>query len=104
MSETPKKKTKSDKLYSDSPSIKHDKSTGEASIKRPSEADAVDMGIDGNPLPTDNAEGMPVDVVKQRITEMHERHATELKDMHKRHQKDLEVTIGGPSDSTETKE
>lgn len=73
--------TKSAKLYNDSPSLKRDKNSGEVGVKKPSEADAEDMGISGSPLPESDGGDMPV-----QVEQMRDRHETEMKDMHKRHE------------------
>lgn len=74
---------KSVRLYNDSPSLKRDKDSGSVSVKKPSEADAQDMGIEGNEL-EGGGDGMPVEV-HQAVSDMHGRHEKEMKDMHKRH-------------------
>jgi len=81
---------KSDKLYSKSPSIAKD-DEGKVGIKRPSEADAEDMGIEGNPL-EGAGDGMPVDAhqIHEKMVDMVERHQNELKDMQKRHSKEAD--------------
>lgn len=73
---------KSDKLYKDSPKVEKDEN-GKPGVKKPSKADAVDMGTEGNPL-EGAGDGMPVETTPQG--EMHDRHAREMKDMHKRHE------------------
>ncbi len=83
--------TKSDKLYSQSPSVKKD-ANGKPGISKPTPAAADSMGLAGNPLPTDGTGDMPIHI--KQIADMHERHVTELKDMHKRHQKEHETLAG----------
>lgn len=81
---------KAEKLYNKSPSIAKDED-GKPGIKRPTEADGVDMGTEGNPLP--NSDGkMPIEV-HQRMSEMLERHQNELKDMQKRHSKEADKMV-----------
>ncbi len=77
--------SKSSKLYSDSPSIKKD-AEGGVGIQRPSEATSEDLGLSGNPLPG-AGEKMPIDI-HEKMQDMVERHAAELKDLHKRHEKE----------------
>mgnify|MGYP001555147659 FL=1 len=76
-----KKLSKSDKLYSKSPSIKKDKD-GKTSISKPKEADAEDMGIAGDNIQGEQTQ-MPVQT--EQLGETHSRHQTEMKDMGKRH-------------------
>ena len=83
-----KKKTKSDKLYSDSPTVKRDKETGEAKIQKPSEADKKDAGLSGDPL-EGAGHGMPIEQHEAERASMHKRHEEELSSMHDRHRKDL---------------
>jgi hypothetical protein len=96
---------KSEKLYKDSPRVERDKESGEVGITRPSEADAEDMGIDGNPLPG-GGDGMPVQVEqmhdrhKKEMSDMHKRHEDEAKDMHKRHQKEVSKSMGKDDEKT----
>lgn len=77
--------TKSSKLYKDSPKIEKDED-GKPGIKKPSKADAEDMGTEGNPLPG-AGDGMPVE--DEQAEHMHDRHARETKDMHKRHEDEM---------------
>ena len=70
----PEKKSKHEKLYSDSPSIKKDKE-GKTAISKPSEADAENMGTEGNDIPG-AGDGMPV-----KVKEMHDRHKKEMSDI-----------------------
>lgn len=70
---------KSDKLYSKSPKIEKD-GDGKPGIKRPTEADAEDMGVGG-----DNTQGQQVQMPIQ-VEQMHDRHSKEVKDMHARHE------------------
>lgn len=72
--------SKSGKLYSDSPSLKRDDKSGAVGVKKPSEADGENMGVEGAPL-EGAGDGMPV-----QAEQMHKRHETEMKDMHKRHE------------------
>lgn len=96
---------KSDKLYSDSPSLKRDKDSGEVGIKKPSEADAQNMGIEGSELPG-AGDGMPVQVEQmhgrheKEFKDMHARHEAELKDTHKRHLKEAKAVVQGPETSS----
>jgi hypothetical protein len=76
---------KSDKLYDKSPRLKRDKESGEMGIHKPTEADAENMGVAGNPLPTDGSGEIPMEV-HQAMASMHDRHSKEMKDMHKRHE------------------
>lgn len=104
---------KSAKLYGDSPSLKRDKESGAVGVKKPSEADAQDMGTEGNPLPG-GGDGMPVAVGQamedmhgrhdKEMKDMHKRHEDEHKDMHKRHQKEVKKLAGDGSDKTDSKE
>lgn len=80
---------KSDKLYSESPSIARDED-GSVGIKKPTKADAENMGIEGNPL-EGAGDGMPVDPHQEERTEARKRHLQELKDMYKRHESELVV-------------
>lgn len=90
--------TKSEKLYSKSPTIKRGES-GKVSVEKPTPAAATDMGLEGNPLPGDDGE-MPIQV--KQTTDMHERHIQEMKDMHKRHQKEHEKLASDHSGLSDT--
>lgn len=82
--------SKSDKMYNKSPTINKD-ADGKPTkgISKPTQADAVDMGVAGDNAAGDPSE-MPVDV--KNMDDMNMRHATELKDMHSRHEKELHDT------------
>lgn len=77
--------SKSEKMYKDSPSVKKDED-GKPGISKPSQADAENMGTDGNGIPGTPG-SMPVDV-HQKTSEMMDRHHAEIKDMQKRHEKE----------------
>lgn len=79
---------KSDKLYNKSPKIERDSESGKVGIKKPTKADAEDMGIEGNELPG-AGDGMPVITHEEAMDAMHDRHINEMKDMHKRHAKEV---------------
>lgn len=89
---------KSDRLYKKSPSIKRGQD-GKVGISKPTEADAEDMGVSGNPLPGDDGK-MPISM-EQLMAEMHERHMTELKDMHKRHASEYEKRFSNGDEKEE---
>lgn len=103
---------KSDKLYSDSPRFKRDKDSGKVGIEKPSEADAQDMGVKGNPL-EGAGDGLPVKAEamqgrhEKEMKDMHKRHEDEHKDMNKRHLKEhkqLTVEAPSPSNGADVKE
>lgn len=73
--------SKSSKMYEKSPSIKKNEE-GKPGISAPTQADAEDMGVAGNPLPGSEGED---NIAVQQVSETHKRHAVEMKDMHKRH-------------------
>lgn len=79
---------KSDKMYKKSPKIEKDEK-GKPTIKKPSEADAEDMGLGKGGGEKGEGE-MPIDVHEQERLDMAKRHVTEMKDMHKRHSEEFE--------------
>jgi hypothetical protein len=79
--------SKSDKMYAKSPKIEKD-DKGKPGIKKPSKADAEDMGTEGNDV-EGAGDGMPVDIHEKERVSMHKRHQEEQKAMHDRHEKDL---------------
>lgn len=80
--------SKAKKLYKDSPSIEKDED-GKPGIRKPSQADAEDMGLAGSPAGEGSEGEMPIQV-HQKMTDMLERHQNELKDMQKRHSKEAD--------------
>lgn len=82
---------KSEKMYKDSPKIEKDEE-GKPGIKKPTQADGENMGVEGNPAPGSDGE-MPIDT-HEKMQDMVERHASELKDLHKRHGKEHEKLAG----------
>lgn len=74
--------SKSNKLYSKSPSIKRG-ADGSPGVSSPTEADSENMGIGGDDV-QGNQTQMPVDT--EQLDGTHKRHQTEAKDMHKRHE------------------
>lgn len=82
---------KSDKMYSKSPKIEKD-SEGKVGIKKPTEANAEDMGVSGNPLPGSDGK-MPIEI-HEKTQDMVERHAAEISDLHKRHAKEFKKLHG----------
>lgn len=109
--------SKSNKLYSDSPSLKRGED-GEVGVQKPSEADADNMGVGGSDEQGDPAQ-MPIDThqegerreMKHRHVgehlaqhhrhetehsthkgdkaELYKKHEAEMADMHKRHQEEM---------------
>lgn len=100
--------SKSDKLYSKSPKIEKD-SEGKPGIKKPTEADAEDMGIGGDDV-EGNQTQMPVQVEQmhgrhsKEAKDMHARHEGEMKDMHKRHAKEMKKTMQPDSEGNASEE
>lgn len=124
--------SKSEKLYKNSPSLKRGED-GDVGIKKPSEADAENMGVAGDT--NENSPGeMPINVHqaaerhdmhhkhvhehlqmhgrheqehmtgKEEKGNMHKKHETEMKDMHGRHQEEMKSLHKRHNVSTEPKE
>lgn len=91
--------SKHDKLYKDSPKIEKN-DDGKPGIKKPTPADAENMGTEGNDSPG-AGDGMPVQVEEmhgrheKEMKDMHARHEGEQKDMHKRHGKEIKKMHDG---------
>jgi hypothetical protein len=85
---------KSDKLYSDSPSIKKDKE-GKTAVKRPSQAEPADQSQAGaTPGVEDPADTTSPDIHQSERREVHNKHAKEAMDMHHRHEMEHQVHKG----------
>lgn len=103
-----KKKSRAERMYGDSPSLKRDEEDGKVKAKKPSEAEKkseeVNSGTDGAER---GSEDMNARHAMDRLSmhhkheaehhahkggdkkEMHKRHLSEHKAMHKRHEKEM---------------
>jgi hypothetical protein len=75
-------KSKSDKLYGDSPKMERDEKSGKMGIKKPSPKEAEATIGDGEPITAKQAE---------EVKDMHTRHENERSDMNGRHEKELKM-------------
>lgn len=98
-------KTKSSKLYSDSPTVEKD-DKGEAVVKKPSDKMKESEGSEKKEVdPKDDERNSMHKRHEEELTAMHERHKKDVKEMHKRHEKSgMEDEAPGSDPTSESKE
>ena len=123
--EKKKKPSRSERMYSDSPSLKRDEDSGKMAVKKPSEekkkADEAQSGTDGADRGGADGDMMSRHAMDRLAMhskhegehhahkggdkkDMHKRHVSEMKAMHSSHEKEMGGTGGEMIDKVEKDE